>query len=79
MNLKDKRALWERGCKICTTIKGDSSILVVTEDSLIYNRYQCIRYFQIGDNWEVSCDGDSVELSWVWKWLEMQSEDRSET
>jgi hypothetical protein len=78
MTLEEKRATWENKSEVVTVIDHSKNptkgnFLVVTKDSYNENRYRCLRYFSIGDSWEVSVDGDSVELPAVWRWLENPS------
>lgn len=84
-DLKEKREQWEGGLEVKTEIRPDDfTLLVVLEapkpeeglDGYFADfegpdpeRYHCHRYFKIGDNWEVSVDGQNVSLDQVWEWL----------
>jgi hypothetical protein len=62
MTLNEKREQWEKGAKeiLCVThnVDGYKTVHVVASyanNAEVYP-YQLLRYFKIGDNWEVSVD-----------------------
>jgi len=78
MDLKERREQWEKGLEVKTEISPNKQELLVVlehEDRRESDRfregdfYHCHRYFMIGDDWEISVDGQNVTLDKVWKWL----------
>jgi hypothetical protein len=68
--LKIVRADWEQGLtplSVIDQIDCHGNVLVVLEDGR--NRYHCHRYFQLGDTWTCSADGQAVPLEAVFSWL----------
>lgn len=81
MDFKELREQWEEGLEVKYEKDAgpdDPTFLVVLESFDIREScrspedqgyYHCHRYFKIGDNWEVSVDGQNVSLDQVWEWL----------
>ena len=70
--LEDVRTEWERGLTLLSVIEihyRDSldEVLVILEKP--QGVYHCHRYFPIGNNWNVSVDGQNVPLEAVFSWL----------
>lgn len=61
-NLKEKRAIWERDCQLISECYHSPQVLfvIVLQEG---EAYRLLRYFSIGDNWEVSvdCDGTWID------------------
>lgn len=70
-NLQELRKQWEGiDAHVVTEKKqNEFTLLVVIRDSLASGRYRCLRYFQIGKEWAVSCDGSGVLPEVAMKWL----------
>lgn len=66
--LDEVRERWEGDLSLVAEKEDQQGnrLLVVCRDS---DQYRCLRYFKIGDSWEVSVDGDRVSAETAMKWL----------
>jgi hypothetical protein len=67
--LRKARVDWERGLMTILRLDRDGAILVVLHKPFDRTEFHCHRYFQIGDRWECSVDGQKVSLTAVFSWL----------
>lgn len=69
-NLQELREQWEGidAHVVAEKKSNEFTLLVVIRDSL-EGGYRCFRYFQIGTDWAVSCDGSGVLPEVAMKWL----------
>lgn len=75
-NLQRERDNWERGLTVCTEMAHPADmarphklLVVLSKEVNGETEYHCHRYFQIGDEWNTSVDGQMVPLERVWEWL----------
>lgn len=70
-NLQELRKTWEGDAVVVTEKVTNENTLVVIRDTLAKDSslYRCLRYFKAGEEWAVSCDGNSVPSETVMKWL----------
>ena len=74
MTLNEQRLKWEEGLTPLLRRDEDGTrVLVILVDKATRGqdprRYHCHRYFQIGNGWECSVDGQAVPLEAIWSWL----------
>lgn len=72
VTLADRRCLWEAGkSRVRLELPlGDDMFLVVRSPADESGEFILLRYFTVGDNWEVSADSGTASLDQMFEWLQ---------